>query len=374
MSLLALSELRRAKLRFALLTGTVALLVFLIVFQQGLLGGLLGELNSGLENGDGAVLVFAEDAQGSLLGSVLTPEQRSAVEGADGVGAAGAVGVALLPVDTSAGPDEVTLVGYQLDRPGGPTTLVDGRLPEADGEVVAAISAGAEGFGIGEEVTLEADGAVLTVVGTAEDATLNVTSTLYTSFATFETARLAENPDARAVLPSVLAVDPDDGTDAADLAASLTADVDAVEALERQVAADTAPDIESIQQSFQLIFLLAFVVVTLVVGLSFQIVTAQKVGTLALLRALGRPARQLVGALLFQVVVVVGVGGLLGAGLGLGLFQVVDVGLEVSGDPVTALLTATGVLGLALLAALASARRVWRADPLDATTASGLGA
>ena len=37
---LALHEMRRAKVRFGLLTGAVGLLVFLILFQQALLGGL----------------------------------------------------------------------------------------------------------------------------------------------------------------------------------------------------------------------------------------------------------------------------------------------------------------------------------------------
>ena len=38
---LALAEIRRAKLRFGALTGAVALLVFLILFQQSLSGSLL---------------------------------------------------------------------------------------------------------------------------------------------------------------------------------------------------------------------------------------------------------------------------------------------------------------------------------------------
>ena len=44
---LALAEIRRAKLRFGLLIGAVALLVFLILFQQTLAAGLLGSFTEG---------------------------------------------------------------------------------------------------------------------------------------------------------------------------------------------------------------------------------------------------------------------------------------------------------------------------------------
>lgn len=373
-ALLALSELRRARLRSGLLAGAVALLVFLIVFQQGLLDGLINGLIGGLRNGDGDVVVLTEQAQGSIAASFITPEQLAAVESADGVGDVGRVGVAVLNVTSTAGSEEATLVGYDLTRRGGPTTLVDGRLPEVDGEVVVGRAGDGADWQIGGEVQLEADGTVLTVVGVATDAGLNVMPTLYASFETFEAARLAQSPAPSAVLPSFLAVQPEPSvSDAAELAATLTADVAGVEALERHVAADTAPSIDSIRQSFRLIFVLVFVVATLVVSLSFQIATAQKASTLALLRALGRPARELVGALMIQVLLIVGVGGLLGAGAGLALFSAIDIGLDGSGDPVAAAVSTAGVLVLSLLGALAAARRVLRADPQQATGSQGLG-
>ena len=45
---LALAEIRRAKLRFGLLTGAVALLVFLILFPQGI-AGLVGRTGGWLQ-------------------------------------------------------------------------------------------------------------------------------------------------------------------------------------------------------------------------------------------------------------------------------------------------------------------------------------
>ena len=68
---LALAEIRRAKLRFGLLIGAVALLVFLILFQQTLAGALLGSFTDGLGKQSAEVLVFNADARGSVEGSVI---------------------------------------------------------------------------------------------------------------------------------------------------------------------------------------------------------------------------------------------------------------------------------------------------------------
>ncbi len=64
-----------------------------------------------------------------------------------------------------------------------------------------------------------------------------------------------------------------------------------------------------VRQSFQVIFLLYGLVVPLVTGLFFLIITLQKSGSLTLLRAVGAQGGVLVRSLLIQVVlVIVGLG------------------------------------------------------------------
>ncbi len=88
--------------------------------------------------------------------------------------------------------------------------------------------------------------------------------------------------------------------------------VDAVsnelEALTRRDAARKAPGVAQVSRSFLVIFLLYGLVVPLVIGLFFLIVTLQKARTLTLLRAIGARSKTLVWALLLQVLVVVGLG------------------------------------------------------------------
>ena len=66
------------------------------------------------------------------------------------------------------------------------------------------------------------------------------------------------------------------------------------------------PGVSSIQQSFAIILGLAFVVVILLTGFFFLIITVQKMSSLTLLRAVGASSGFLVRNLIVQVLLVIG--------------------------------------------------------------------
>src|SRR3546814_4657231 len=100
---------------------------------------------------------------------------------------------------------------------------------------------------------------------------------------------------------------------------ALTADINEADELAdaraRSDAADEEPGVAEVRSSFQVIFLLFGLVVPLVTGLFFLIITFQKSRSLTLLRAIGAPGALLVRSLLVQVVIVVGGGVILGTAL-----------------------------------------------------------
>jgi putative ABC transport system permease protein len=371
---LAFGEIRRAKLRFALLMIAVGLLVFLIVFQQSLAGSLLGEFTGGLEHQSAAVLGYGEDARRSVDGSRVTPEQISAVERVPGVGDAGPIGEASFTVRLSGGSlSDASVFGYELGGPGAPTTLSSGRLPEGDREAVASAGAGA-GFGVGETVAVVPGDVPLRIVGLADDIAFNVQPSLFVSYPTYEELVRTTNPDATVVLPSLVGVEPAGGVDPVALASRITAVVEGIEALDRQTAVDSLPGVSSIRQSFAIILGLAFVVVALLTGFFFLIITVQKTTSLTLLRAVGASTGYLLGNLVVQVVVVVGIGLLIAMallGLAAAALSSQQVGVRV--EPSTLGLTVVAVVALGLLAAVGAMRRVARLDPAAATarTAGG---
>jgi putative ABC transport system permease protein len=367
---LALSEIRRAKLRFALLIGAVALLVFLILFQQSLAGSLLGQFTGGLERQSASVLVYNAEARRIVDASRILPPQVQAVAAVEGVAEAGPIGEGSFTARLETGElRDTSVFGYELGGPGAPTTLSAGRLPERDGEAVASAADASAGYGIGQIVTVVPGDTPVTIVGLADDVQFNVQPTLFVSFATYEQLVTTTNPDAIAVLPNLVGVEPDPGVDPTTLATTITEQVQGVEALDRDTAVASLPGVSSIQQSFAIILGLAFVVVILLTGFFFLIITVQKMSSLTLLRAVGASSGFLVRNLIVQVVLVIGAALLVAVPL-----TIVSVNGAASAqftatvEWFTVITTSVAILLLGVLASLGAMRRVARIDPAAATT------
>jgi putative ABC transport system permease protein len=181
-----------------------------------------------------------------------------------------------------------------------------------------------------------------------------------------------KNPDAVSITPSMVVVEPDPGVDPAVLADRITRDVDGVEALDRATAVDSLPGVSAVQTSFRIVLALAFVVVTLVVGIFFVILTVQKSASLTLLRAIGARTGYLVRALLVQVGIVM-IGGIVVGALLLGVATVASSDtFPIEFDLGLVLTRGALVLALAGLASLAAIRRVLRIDPIAAVTRTGV--
>ena len=371
---LALREMRRALVRFGLLVVTIGLLVFLILTQQALQDGLITAFVGGIRNQSAPVLVYSVDGQRTLQGSVIAPPLEQAVRTTPGVGATARVGQGTFTVRVNGGPEkDAAIVGSSDPTLGTPTTLTAGRRPRAAGEAVGS----AVDYSVGDRVTVLAStkGAApvtITVVGLARDIQLNVTPTLFTDLATYEASVRAANPDATAVLPNAIGVRPAPGVDAKQLAARIDAASPEADALLRQQAADEAPGVAQVRQSFQVIFLLYALVVPLVTGLFFLIITLQKANALTLLRAVGARSAVLTRALLIQVVVVIGLGLVVGIALYTPLSQAKVGSLALRFDTTAVIVWSVLLMVLGLASALVSVHRVLRIDPIEATTGAGV--
>jgi putative ABC transport system permease protein len=365
----ALGEIRRAKLRFALLIGAVALLIFLILFQQTLAGSLLGQFTGGLQHQSATVLVYNADARRSVDASRVLPQQVAGVAEVDGVAASGPIGEGSFTARLATGEQrDTTVFGYALDGPGSPTTLTEGRLPRGDGEAVASAQDAAGGYGIGERVTIVPGDTPLTIVGLADDLQFNVQPTLFVSYPTYEGLVRSTNPDARGVLPNLVGVEPAAGVDPATLASDITAQVAGVEALDRDTAVASLPGVSSIQQSFGIILGLAFVVVVLLTGFFFLIITVQKMASLTLLRAVGASGGFLLRNLLAQVLIVIGLALVVAIPLTVAAIRgASSAEFTATVEPRVVVTTSIVLIVLGVLASIGAMRRVAKIDPAAAT-------
>lgn len=369
---LALRELRRSLVRFLLLMASIGLLVFLVLFQQTLQEGLITSFVGAIEQQSAPLLVYSVDGRRNLQGSVITPPLQEQIAAVQGVGSVGAIGQGTFSVTAGGEITSAALIGYEDPDLGAPETISSGRRPSADGEVIALASSEDLGFAVGDTVVVEPGGAELTVVGSAERIGYLASPTLFGSYATYDEAVRSANPDATGTLPAVMGVAPVDGVSASELAQRINDAVPDADALTRADAAAQTPGVSQVRQSFQVIFLLYGLVVPLVTGLFFLIITLQKARSLTLLRAVGAPGGALVRSLLIQVVIVM----VVGIGIGVVLYAPLANqrlgGIPLSFQTGAVIFWAVLLLVLGVASSLFSARRVLSIDPIEATTGAGV--
>ena len=365
---LALKEMSRAKVRFGLLIVAIAMLVFLILFQQSLQNGLLTSFVGAIRNQSAPVLVYSVDGQRIIQGSIITPDLDGLVQDADGAGDVGRIGQGTFTVTASGGQFDASVIGYDAESLGAPRQLSEGEYPSGPGEAVGNASDAGDGFGVGDVVTVEPGGLEIEVVGLAEDVQLSASPTLFVTYDTYVEAVSSANPDAGEPLPNVLAVAPADGVSADQLVANINAQSDQLDALTRGDAADETPGVAQVRQSFRIIFLLYGLVIPCVTGLFFLIVTFQKSAALTLLRAIGAPAGRLVSSLVLQALIILVAGFAIGVGLYFPVSQQRLGGIPLSFETNAVILWAVVLLVLGVGSSLLSARHVLKIDPIEATT------
>ena len=299
---LAGNEVRRAKLRFGLLAGAVGLLVFLILFQQALLGSLLFSFIGAIENQSGTVLVYSEEARKNLrAASILLPEQADRSRRSTASVRSGPLGEDTFTVEADGTDTDASIFGFE---PAARRTDAWWRVAcrRAPREAVASTEDSRRGFDIGDTVTSVAGDdrphhrrphRAEPLLGRTDDV---------------GHLRRASRPCARPPTPTPRPCCRRRRRHArrrasrpAEVAAAINEQVDGVEALTRDQAVGEAPGVSSVNTSFSIILLLAFLVVAVVIGFFFLILTFQKQSSLTVLRAVGAPTGYLVKALLIQI-------------------------------------------------------------------------
>ena len=362
---LAGTEIRRAKLRFGLLTAAVALLVFLVLLLSTLSGALIGALVGALQGLRADGLVYAEFARDNIAASRMDPSSVDAVAAVPGVASAAGIATFTTAAIIAGAPTDVQVFGFTPDQPGAPSGLSDGRLPTAPGE--AAVDGG--GVAIGDTVTLDPAGTPLTVVGLLRGAQFNALPTMYVDFDTYSEAVTATNPGLPFVPINAVAFDVADGSDTAAVAQAITDTVPEVKGYTRGDAVALIPGIESITQSFGILVGLTFVIGIVVIGFFFLILTVQKLKPFTLLRAIGTSTGRLAATVITQISIVVLAASAIAVLLTVLALQGLSTGIPVSLDPTLIGGTILAVWIFSLLAGLLSIRRIARIDPATAVGA-----
>lgn len=348
----------RSKPKFGLLAAAVGLLFFLLLFVNTLSSTLLDRFIGAIENNSAQILVFNSESQATIPASRLDGFDVERVAGVDGVMAAAPISELNTEMTFAEDELDVSLWGIEPGGPGTPAAIDEGRNP-GSGEVLVDTSARDAGITVGNDI--EIAGVTLEVVGVATNATYSVQPTLYVDHDTFDQIFRTSFPAATQAPINLVGVFVVDGRDPVDVAAQIS-ELEGLQGLTNAEAAAATPGVSSIEQSFGLITGITFVIVIVVVGFFFQILTVQKLGVFALLEALGSRAMTVVGYVLSQIGTLVVVGIFLGiGGLGVAALATRDV-FSISVNPVLTAVLGGAVLVASLLSGVTSIRRILSQD------------
>jgi putative ABC transport system permease protein len=360
---LSIIQLRRAPVRTALLVVVVGALVFLVEYLATLSATLQAFSTGALAHLPADLIVYSAAAQGSLDASRLPARSALRAARVRGVAAVGELGVADFTATGPGGRYELGLVGLGSGGPGWPPP-VSGRVP-GPGDVLADMTEGAAGLGLGHRVALQPGGIALRVTGVASGVRYDGLVTAWTTFGTWARAVRAANPGGSAV-PNALAVRARAGVQLAALARRLAAALPGTTVLTRAAAVADVPGASVIAVTFDLLITVAFIAAVLVVSAVFLLLTVQRLRVWVLLRALGASAGRLGLAVLAQAALVVVAGSVVASAA-----LVLAAAASGATFPLRAApgLVATAVISVligACVACLLPVRRIGRVDPADA--------
>lgn len=161
---LALRDMRRNKLRFALTTIGVGMLIAVVIAMSGIYEGALTDALSLPRALHADLWVVQPRTFGPFAEPSRIPrDTRELIRRMPGVAAAGAVTYQTVQTASGGKPVRLFLEGYEIGRPGGPTHLIAGHgLTESHYQIVVDASSGLK---LGQTVPLGPYGNPYTVVG-----------------------------------------------------------------------------------------------------------------------------------------------------------------------------------------------------------------
>lgn len=369
---IALAEMRRRRGRWVSIVGAVAFIVFLVLVLAALADGLYVGTTGALINGDSDALVYSTDGRRSLVRSELPVSDLPEIEGVSGVADVGTLGVLLTTATTAAAaePFDAAVVGHTPGHAGEPKKLVDGRRPEPGepGVVLSDSSLQAEGVSLGDTLTIVGASQPLTVVGFVEDSRYLLAHSLWVPLATWEALRIEVRPET-ARLEAFVQAFPiliDEGADVESVAGAIDRAMGSTETVTTDEAALSLPGVAQQESTFTAIIAASFIVVALVIALFFALVTLEKRGQFAILKAIGSSNVALLRGVLVQALIATiagyAIGFVLARLLGLALPATVPVAFL----PATAASLFLATVAMGGIGAAFSFRRVIRIDPASA--------
>ena len=367
---LALAEMRRRPGRWGSIIGAVGFIVFLVLVLAALADGLFIGTAGAIATGDSDALVYSIDGRRSLVRSELPVSDVARVAEVEGVADVGGLGVLLSTAGTGVDIYDIAVMGHIPGHAGEPTQFVEGRRLSTSEQFVgiADVSIQEAGVSLGDSVTLTGSSQPIEIIGFVENARYLLAATVWVPLETWQALRLEVRPETAGRGPIVQAipilVEPDETVAA--VGAAVDAVLETTETVSKEDAVLSLPGVDQQQSTFSAIIIVSFVVVGIVIALFFALITLEKRGQFAILKAIGSPNRLLLQGVLVQALIATVAGYALGWGLSRLLAFALPSTVPVEFLTQTALSLFLSTIVMGAIGATFSFRKIIGIDPASA--------
>jgi putative ABC transport system permease protein len=376
---LALKEIWRARGRFILVSGVIALITMLVLFVAGLAEGLGSGNREYLDKLNADLIGYQANTELQTTTSRIGTSELNKIRRVEGVQEVGPVGFSNASIlwDGAEEALNVSIIGVEPGLPGEPPVvqgqnLRSRRAPEAiiDRNVLVRT-----GIQVGDVITIKAIQGTkeefypVKVVGISDGRQYFLQPSVILPYRTWDKVRpqgvKGGDPNAELVA-NIAAIRLDDPTQWQAMAKKIEAETSDFEAVDRVTAYKATPGYAEQQRTLDTQRYFALLIGVLVIGGFFQILTLQKVAQIGMLKAIGASNRVIGAASILQISAVTAIGVALGAALTLALAQGFPPNFPIVFAPnavSTALIT---LLAIGPIGGLVSVRYSLRVEPLTA--------
>ena len=350
---LAINEIRHSKLRYALVTGVMFLIAYLVFFLTGLAYGLAQDNRMAVDKWEADQILLTEEANDNLNMSMLPRSLYDEVDAPEKAVLAQTAGV--VTKEDNGEKVDVTFFGIDPDQFLAPN-ITDGEMFASDNEAVADSSIEEEyGISIGDTIKLAGSDKKLKIVGFTDNARFSVAPVLYTSIGAYQEIRFEKKDDSENARINAIVTRgkikevPDDL-----VATDISKFINELPGYNAQV----------LTFGFMIGFLI--VIAAIVIGIFIYVLTMQKSEIFGVMKAQGISSRYIAFSVIAQTFLLATSGVLIGGLATIGTALVLPAAVPFQINLLFFASISVMMILIAMLGAFFSVRTIVKIDPLKA--------
>ncbi|MCK6256329.1 ABC transporter permease [Fictibacillus sp. KIGAM418] len=294
---LALREIKHAKIRYLLIGLIMVLISFLVLFVSGLAKGLSSDNASSIQRMNANYIVLDKESDLRLNRSQLSEKKLRDIASYADRNQVTPLTIQMTTVKKEGSSPKLDSTVFAVD----PTSFlapsaVEGKpLQQAQiNEAVGDLSLKEDGFQIGDRITEETSGRVVTLIGFTKDQSYSHSPVLHLSLKTWKAMHTGKQDSQHIYNAAALNVNKNE-------AEQIENHVQGTEVISKGEVLKSIPGYKEEQGSLLMMIIFLFVIAAFVLSVFFYVITLQKVNQFGVLKAIGAKSGYLSRTVVYQV-------------------------------------------------------------------------